>query len=361
MQTSFQSAVTYLAFTALSHPQTALAGLHKSLQQEWQFFQRVIDGIGDDLAPIEEAISNLFLPDLFGDSIECNYRHKSQTSGAPSQERRPSPPNPIDTSGSSYKVSMLVCSHILEAFRGTIPFSSTDHKSVRASVTIKLKLHSRTELNETALTLVLDQLDCNTHRTIKQGTETGQWLSVLPFTIKGTKLSVQEFWDALLLRYDRSPGDLQSQCDGCDTTFSVRHTLECKTGGLIILQHNEITKELCHLASKALTPSMICLKPMIKSGVFADYSKAVDPKSPVQRLRLGDEEQGDLLIRGFWTRGIDAIIDVHMTNMDAKSYKFKDPHKVLAQHEKEKKRKYLASCVVHHTMQALHAFCRFNR
>jgi hypothetical protein len=31
--------------------------------------------------------------------------------------------------------------------------------------------------------------------------------------------------------------------------------------------------------------------------------------------------------------------------MDAKSYRSKDPHKVLAQHENEKNRKYIASCI----------------
>jgi hypothetical protein len=59
---------------------------------------------------------------------------------------------------------------------------------------------------------------------------------------------------------------------------------------------------------------------------------------------MEDDERGDLLIRGFWARGTDAIINVRVTNTDAKSYWSKDPHKVLAQHEKEKKRKYLASC-----------------
>jgi hypothetical protein len=176
--------------------------------------------------------------------------------------------------------------------------------------------------------------------------ETGQWLSILPSTINGTKLSAQEFRDALLLQYAHSPGDLPSHCDSCDATFSVRHALECKTGGLIILPHNEITEELCDLASKALTPSAIRLEPMIKTGSFVDDTKAVDPKSPVQCLRIGDDERGDLLIQGFWARGTDAIIDVHVTDTDAKYYRSKDPHNVLAQHEKEKKWKYLASCTV---------------
>jgi hypothetical protein len=128
-----------------------------------------------------------------------------------------------------------VCSHLLEAFRGVVPFSSADHMSVRASVTTELMSHRMTELNETALTSVLDQLDCDTRRTIKQGMEIGQWLSILPSTINGTKLSAQEFQDAILLQYAWSPGDLPSQYDGCNTALSVHHALECKTGGLIIL------------------------------------------------------------------------------------------------------------------------------
>ncbi len=111
------------------------------------------------------------------------------------------------------------------------------------------------------------------------------------------------------------------------------------------MRHNEITEELCDLASKALTPSAIRLEPMINNGGNAASVKTPDPKAPVQRLHTFDEERGDLLIRGFWARGTDAIIDVRVTDTDAKSYRSKDPHKVLAQQEKEKKRKYLQPCL----------------
>jgi hypothetical protein len=52
-----------------------------------------------------------------------------------------------------------------------------------------------------------------------------------------------------------------------------------------------------------------------------------------------------LLIRGFWGRGTDCIIDVRVTDTDAKSNLNKDPAKILEAHEKEKKRKYLKSCL----------------
>jgi hypothetical protein len=82
--------------------------------------------------------------------------------------------------------------------------------------------------------------------------------------------------------------------------FDVCHTLECKVGGLIILQHNKINKELCDLASKALAPSAVHIEPMIHSGHAADETRAPEPKSPVQHIsRSSKEEWGDLLIHGF--------------------------------------------------------------
>jgi hypothetical protein len=170
----------------------------------------------------------------------------------------------------------------------------------------------------------------------------------MPSTLNGTELSAQEFRDALLLRHARTPGNLPSHCDGCGVKFDVRHALECKVGGLIILRHNEINQELCDLASKALAPSAVRVEPMIHSRrTEAEETKAKEPKLPVQRLSpSSDKEPGDLLIRGFWAHGTDAIVDVRMTDTDAKSYWSRDPHKVLATQEREKKKKkYLQSCL----------------
>jgi len=51
-------------------------------------------------------------------------------------------------------------------------------------------------------------------------------------------------------------------------------------------------------------------------------------------------DRGDLLIRGFWEGSADTIIDVRMTNLDSKSYKYLPPKKALERQEKEKKKKY---------------------
>jgi hypothetical protein len=238
-----------------------------------------------------------------------------------------------------------VCSHLLAAFRGSESFSSTDHQAVRSAVATELKSR-RTEKFDSTLTSILGGLDCDTCRTLLRGKETGQWLNGMPSTLNGTELSSQEFRDALLLRHARTLGDLPLLCNGCGAKFDVRHALGCKKGGLVILRHNKINKELCDLASKALVPSAVCVDLMIQTKRTVKGPSTPDNKPPVQSLsRSSEDERGHLLIRGFWARRTDVIVDVRMTNTDAKSYWSRDPHKVLAAQENEKKKKYQQACL----------------
>jgi hypothetical protein len=59
----------------------------------------------------------------------------------------------------------------------------------------------------------------------------------------------------------------------------------------------------------------------------------------------GEDERGDLLIRGFWTAGADCILDVGVTDTDLKSCCKQTPFKVSESQEKEKKRKCLGACL----------------
>ena len=57
------------------------------------------------------------------------------------------------------------------------------------------------------------------------------------------------------------------------------------------------------------------------------------------------EERGDVGILGFWQRGRQAIFDVRITDTRARSHRGRGFEKVLAAQEKEKKDKYLRSCL----------------
>jgi hypothetical protein len=63
-------AVAELAVVAKNFPQSAYSSLQKSLQQEWHFVQRVKEGVGEEFTDIEEAISQTFLPALFGNEYD---------------------------------------------------------------------------------------------------------------------------------------------------------------------------------------------------------------------------------------------------------------------------------------------------
>ena len=43
------------------HPQTAYTGLHKSLQKEWDFVQRVTPDTGTAFQPVEDELCNVLL------------------------------------------------------------------------------------------------------------------------------------------------------------------------------------------------------------------------------------------------------------------------------------------------------------
>ena len=69
------------------------------------------------------------------------------------------------------------------------------------------------------------------------------------------------------------------------------------------------------------------------------------PTADAPRPPATTEERGDASCHGFWERGRTTIFDMRITDTDARSYRKKEFAKVLEQHEKEKKDKYLQNCL----------------
>jgi hypothetical protein len=116
-------------------------------------------------------------------------------------------------------------------------------------------------------------------------------------------------------------------------------------GGLVISRHNEIQDELSNLASNTLFPSAVHDEPRIHTSCPAKKKTDLEeyPGNPVTHnlCKSRREECGDLLIHGLWARQTDCIIDICVTDTDAKSNLSRDPVKVLEAQEREKKRKHL--------------------
>ena len=86
----------------------------------------------------------------------------------------------------------------------------------------------------------------------------------------------------------------------------------------------------------AFKPNAVQAEPQIHTGSSTAKS---DSDSTVET-----SDRVDVLVRGLWSTGQDAILDIRVTDTDQASYVTRDPERVLQSHEKEKKRKYLRPC-----------------
>ena len=57
--------VKTLVWVSRKHPQSAYAGLQKSLQQEWAFVHWVTPKVGDAFGPVEQVLRESFILALF--------------------------------------------------------------------------------------------------------------------------------------------------------------------------------------------------------------------------------------------------------------------------------------------------------
>jgi hypothetical protein len=115
---SWTEAVAELAgVVAKNFSQSAYSGLQKSLQQEWQFVQRVKEGVGKEFTNIEE------LPALFGNKYYDDDPHWKLVCLLVKHVRLAiSIPDPTTSAKSNYESSILICSHLLALLWGIKTF-----------------------------------------------------------------------------------------------------------------------------------------------------------------------------------------------------------------------------------------------
>jgi len=146
---------------------------------------------------------------------------------------------------------------------------------------------------------------------------------------------------------------MSTACDGCGAKMSIKHALSCKMGGLVHIRHDDVADEWRHLCGTALSPCRVEREPRIFSCVSQRAWNAAGASTPDSSTPTADalhppvvtEERGDASCHGFCEHGLTTIFDMRIMDMDARSYRKKEFAKVLEQHEKEKKDKYLQNCL----------------
>eukprot|EP00978_Attheya_sp_CCMP212_P037689 scaffold180215_cov36-Attheya_sp.AAC.2 len=188
------------------YPQTAYAGLMKSLQTEWMYLQCVVPGIEGTLAlhwrtPSRNSEANLTaLRPLLGLGV-----------GKVGLGRVP---DPSDTARCNIIASQSITGALRESLVERYPLntviysqgSSQIRKDCRRDRMIQDK--SLEDLKAASSSLV-------ERRRMDRATETGAWFTVIPDWLNGTNLLADEFRDSLLLHFGLTPHSLPHRCEGC--------------------------------------------------------------------------------------------------------------------------------------------------
>ena len=102
--------------------------------------------------------------------------------------------------------------------------------------------------------------------------------------------------------------------------------------------------EAGNLAAMALTRSCVSYEPTIFYGRGVTASQPNTSQTTASNT-AGDEARGDVMIHGLWKSGSSCVLDIRVTDTDAKSYLSTSSAKVLERAAKLKKDKYLDACL----------------
>ena len=91
------------------------------------------------------------------------------------------------------------------------------------------------------LELILQHAPPELKLAVRAASEKGasSWVTASPSFDHGTVLHKRDFVDACYIRYGWTLLDLPLSC-ACGTAMNIQHALDCKLGGLRIIQHNEV-------------------------------------------------------------------------------------------------------------------------
>ena len=216
------SDVRHLSKMAVPQPQAAYVALTKSLQCEWVYLQRVVPDCRSLFAPLENIISSLFLPAMFGCEISSLESELFSL--------------PVRFSGFGILLPRYLANPL---FAASIRFVQGFELDVHDDLIVSAHRSYQQGCNDLYNDL-FSTISCKldpTHLRALHRSRTNDlscWLSVLPIEKDNLDLTAQEFGDALAIRYKKPLLNIPPSCDGCGSPSSLDHFLVCRKGDLII-------------------------------------------------------------------------------------------------------------------------------
>ena len=310
---------------AKSEPHAAYAAYLHAEQHKYTYFKRTIADISQNLKPVDDAISNTFIPSLFGCEVNENERN---ILSLPIKEGglglRKVGENCAESFAASIKITQPLINEILNQ-SDCVPHAEDVSKA-------KLEAVKEMEAYQTEKSAAIKMSQSQeTQRNLEQLSEPGasSWLGAMPSREHGFCLTKSEFQDALCLRYKKPIKNLPSKCP-CGAPFDVTHAMNCMRGGFVVARHNNIRDFECNML-KIVAQDVECEPGLQPVTNRVGYHRTAN---------LSDEARLDIRARGFWRHGQNAFFDVRVTNADNASQQTSSLKAVLKKHELEKKRLY---------------------
>ena len=313
-----------LSEIAKSQPHAAFSAYLHGQQHKYSYFAQTICDISTCFKPLDDMITNVFIPALTGFSVNESERKLLSLPVKNGGMGLKVVSNETDTEYSRSK-------EISAPLAAIIALQGSDLPCQQAVASIKAQVKAQKNiLLQNKITECDSDMDNLTLRTIQQTREPGasNWLSALPLQRHHLDLNKSEFRDAIALRYSKRLPDMPTVCP-CGEPFEVNHAMNCKRGGFVSARHDCIRD----FEEKLL--SQVCID--------VESEPHLQPLSNEQLsagANTSAEARLDLRARGFWRRGQNAFFDVRVTNANSNSQVGLSLNSTLKKHEQEKKRQY---------------------
>jgi hypothetical protein len=181
--------------------------------------------------------------------------------------------------------------------------------------------------------MIIQYADEKLKQAVTAASEKGgsSWVTACPSYEHGTVLHKRDFVDACHIRYGWELLNLPTTCGGCGAAFDVQHALNCKHGGLRIIQHNEVRDTIAQCMQEAghiAVETEPLLQPL-EGEAFENKTANKD-----------DEARSDIKCCGFWSKMRQAYFDIKVVSPFARSNARLEPAQMFKQAEQSKNREY---------------------
>ena len=314
-----------LSDIAKSQPHSAYVAFTKGFKSKFTYFMRTISSFEDYVNPIEEAISELFLPALFGQEEPLPEELHEVITLSPAQGGLGIPAL-SEEAPQQYAASTSITRPHVEAILSqctSMPVITNEIKNEQQSIKRANANAKRERIDES---LPADLLPL-----VKQARDKGasSWLNAIPVEEQGLTLNKEEFKDSIRMRYGMPLPDMPSHCV-CGFAFSVNHALSCKRGGFVARRHDGVRDLLTTLLSRVC--NNVEAEPKLIPLDNEQFRLQSTNRSPDARL--------DIKAGEFWARGVTSFFDVRVSHVNSQCHQNKATSDIFKEQEAEKKRKY---------------------